>query len=115
MEGCQREQHRDDGGGGGSEAVAATAENASSNVYGQIISADALLDKPLIDPPRWGWTGCGGVADVLTPHEVSFQPQLPLVVEFLFLWTGFLCFLWHLLVNGFLVRVIFGTNGPFFL
>lgn len=27
------------------------------------------LNWPLIDPPRWGWTAAGGIADVLTPHE----------------------------------------------
>eukprot|EP00522_Entomoneis_paludosa_P013983 CAMPEP_0172450268 /NCGR_PEP_ID=MMETSP1065-20121228/8684_1 /TAXON_ID=265537 /ORGANISM="Amphiprora paludosa, Strain CCMP125" /LENGTH=1280 /DNA_ID=CAMNT_0013202047 /DNA_START=99 /DNA_END=3944 /DNA_ORIENTATION=- len=27
------------------------------------------MNWPLLDPPRWGWTAAGGVADVLTPHE----------------------------------------------
>jgi hypothetical protein len=27
----------------------------------------------LLDPPRWGWTATGGVADLLPPHEVCFK------------------------------------------
>ncbi|KAG7353450.1 bromodomain containing protein [Nitzschia inconspicua] len=31
--------------------------------------AETVMNMPLIDPPRWGWTAVGGVADVLPPHE----------------------------------------------
>lgn len=33
--------------------------------------AEAVMNMTLFDPPRWGWTALGGVADVLTPHEVN--------------------------------------------
>lgn len=33
--------------------------------------AEIVMNKALYDPPRWGWTALGGMADVLTPHEVS--------------------------------------------
>ena len=33
--------------------------------------AESLMNKALYDPPRWGWTALGGIADVLSPHEVS--------------------------------------------
>ena len=32
-----------------------------------------LMNLTLLDPPRWGWSAVGGVADLLTPHEVSFR------------------------------------------
>ena len=35
------------------------------------ICSESLMNLTLIDPPRWGWTALGGVADLLTPHEVS--------------------------------------------
>ena len=33
--------------------------------------AEIVMNMALYDPPRWGWTALGGMADVLTPHEVS--------------------------------------------
>ncbi|KAL3910855.1 MAG: hypothetical protein SGARI_001925, partial [Bacillariaceae sp.] len=30
---------------------------------------ESMMNLSLLDPPRWGWTAIGGVADVLTPHE----------------------------------------------
>ena len=30
------------------------------------------INLALLDPPRFGWTAAGGVADLLPPHEVSF-------------------------------------------
>ncbi len=32
--------------------------------------AEISMNKALYDPPRWGWTALGGIADVLSPHEV---------------------------------------------
>lgn len=32
--------------------------------------AEAVLNLTLFDPPRYGWTALGGVADLLPPHEV---------------------------------------------
>ncbi|CAJ1954578.1 unnamed protein product [Cylindrotheca closterium] len=29
------------------------------------------LNRLLYDPPRWGWSAVGGIADLLTPHERS--------------------------------------------
>jgi hypothetical protein len=33
--------------------------------------AHAAMNLALFDPPRWGWTAIGGIADVLPPHEVN--------------------------------------------
>ena len=32
--------------------------------------AERAMNMTLFDPPRWGWAAVGGVADLLTPHEV---------------------------------------------
>ena len=32
--------------------------------------AETVMNRALYDPPRWGWTAVGGIADVLSPHEV---------------------------------------------
>lgn len=32
---------------------------------------ESLMNLALSDPPRWGWTAAGGIADLLPPHEVS--------------------------------------------
>ena len=32
--------------------------------------AEIIMNRALYDPPRWGWTALGGIADVLSPHEV---------------------------------------------
>ena len=32
--------------------------------------AETAMNMTLFDPPRWGWTALGGVADLLCPHEV---------------------------------------------
>lgn len=37
--------------------------------------AEATMNMPLFDPPRWGWTAIGGVADVLPPHEVRLSQK----------------------------------------
>jgi hypothetical protein len=34
--------------------------------------SEAVMNMTLFDPPRWGWTAVGGIADLLSPHEVSF-------------------------------------------
>ena len=34
-------------------------------------SAESAINLTVLDPPRFGWTAAGGVAEVLTPHEVS--------------------------------------------
>ena len=34
------------------------------------LSAETVMNLTLMDPPRWGWTAVGGVADLLTPQEV---------------------------------------------
>lgn len=31
---------------------------------------ESTINLALLDPPRWGWTVAGGIADVLPPHEV---------------------------------------------
>jgi hypothetical protein len=35
--------------------------------------AERAMNMTLFDPPRWGWTAVGGVADLLSPHEVRVQ------------------------------------------
>ena len=35
--------------------------------------AEAVMNMTLFDPPRWGWTAVGGISDLLSPHEVSFD------------------------------------------
>lgn len=35
--------------------------------------AERVMNMSLFDPPRWGWTAVGGVADLLSPHEVRVQ------------------------------------------
>ena len=35
--------------------------------------AERVMNMSLFDPPRWGWTAVGGVADLLSPHEVRAQ------------------------------------------
>jgi hypothetical protein len=32
--------------------------------------AESMINLTLLDPARWGWTAAGGVADLLSPHEV---------------------------------------------
>jgi hypothetical protein len=34
--------------------------------------AEIFMNRTLYDPPRWGWTALGGIADVLSPHEVRY-------------------------------------------
>ena len=36
------------------------------------IYAETAMNMSLYDPPRWGWTAVGGIADVLSPHEVRY-------------------------------------------
>jgi hypothetical protein len=38
-----------------------------------VVCAESLMNLTLLDPPRWGWTAVGGVADLLSPHEVSYD------------------------------------------
>jgi len=33
-------------------------------------TAESAINLTLLDPPRFGWTASGGVADLLHPHEV---------------------------------------------
>eukprot|EP00536_Pseudo-nitzschia_multiseries_P004004 jgi/Psemu1/237178/estExt_Genewise1.C_640045 len=35
-----------------------------------VLFAEMAMNRALYDPPRWGWTALGGIADVLSPHEV---------------------------------------------
>ncbi|CAB9499372.1 Nucleosome-remodeling factor subunit NURF301 [Seminavis robusta] len=39
-------------------------QHASGEKY-----AESMMNMMLLDPPRWGWTAMGGVADLLPPHE----------------------------------------------
>jgi hypothetical protein len=59
---------------GDSVATAATqpSANALSSTRAQHSQEypETVMNLSLFDPPRWGWTAVGGVADVLTPHEV---------------------------------------------
>lgn len=32
----------------------------------------AMLRRARLDPAKYGWTACGGMASVLEPHEVSY-------------------------------------------
>jgi hypothetical protein len=34
--------------------------------------AEIIMNRALHDPPRWGWTAVGGIADVLSPQEVRY-------------------------------------------
>lgn len=36
-------------------------------------SMENLINLALLDPPRFGWTAAGGVADLLPPHEVRLS------------------------------------------
>jgi hypothetical protein len=41
-------------------------------------NADTIMNLALSDPPRWGWTAAGTLADLLPPHEVSAIPVIAL-------------------------------------
>ena len=45
---------------------------------------ETRMNLSLLDPPRWGWTAVGGVADVLTPHEVRYFHEDEMFFEFFF-------------------------------
>lgn len=38
-----------------------------------MLAAESVLNLALSDPPRWGWTAAGGIADLLPPHEVRLS------------------------------------------
>lgn len=35
-----------------------------------VADAESGMNLALTDPPRWGWTAAGTIADLLPPHEV---------------------------------------------
>jgi hypothetical protein len=41
--------------------------------------ADTIVNLALSDPPRWGWTAAGTLADLLPPHEVSYLIEIPIL------------------------------------
>ena len=47
------------------------------------VRTENMVNLTLLDPPRWGWTAAGGVADLLSPHEVRFPFFLFLLVSFI--------------------------------
>jgi len=49
---------------GRGEGNAQSATNTDGN-------PENAINLTLLDPPRFGWTAAGGVADLLHPHEVS--------------------------------------------
>ena len=42
-------------------------------VQQSVAFAETAMDMALYDPPRWGWTALGGIADVLSPQEVRYN------------------------------------------
>lgn len=44
--------------------------------------AESIMNLTLLDPPKWGWTAAGGVADLLPPHEVRISCIIQRRVEF---------------------------------
>jgi len=61
-------------------AKSANAEDSNQkSFYGE-----SSVNLALLDPPRWGWTAAGGIADLLTPHEVS-QPAAFIFTSFTFI------------------------------
>ena len=49
----------------------ASTSNSTTRALCLDVSAVQRLNLPFIDPSRWGWTAAGGIADLLTPHEVG--------------------------------------------
>eukprot|EP00934_Nitzschia_sp_Nitz4_P006935 Nitzschia sp. Nitz4//scaffold70_size99833//92652//96899//NITZ4_004611-RA/size99833-snap-gene-0.136-mRNA-1//1//CDS//3329557185//6925//frame0 len=50
------------------------AESASKRPQEELMEmmdAETVMNLALSDPPRWGWTAAGGMADLLSPHERS--------------------------------------------
>ena len=45
-------------------------DNDEDNDYDNDAYAETVMNMTLYDPSRWGWTALGGIADVLSPHEV---------------------------------------------
>ena len=67
------------------------------------IYAETAMNMSLYDPPRWGWTAVGGIADVLSPHEVRY-----LFFAFIFLFVYafyFVCPVSALLCVAFLLSL----------
>ena len=38
----------------------------------QVVYEENRINLSLLDPSRFGWTALGGIADLLTPHEVRW-------------------------------------------
>jgi hypothetical protein len=43
---------------------------------GVAVYGESLMNLALYDPPRWGWTAVGTIADLLPPHEVGISVSL---------------------------------------
>ena len=41
--------------------------------HGIVAYGESLMNLALYDPPRWGWTAVGTIADLLPPHEVCLS------------------------------------------
>lgn len=54
-----------------SEQEASVDAKDSSTSADQDFLVENRINLALLDPARWGWTAGGGIADLLTPHEVS--------------------------------------------
>lgn len=46
------------------------SQEGEGDVQGTDDNAEIAINLTLLDPPRFGWTAAGGVADLLHPHEV---------------------------------------------
>lgn len=54
----------------GSEEVAGRSQPQQQLQCPAVRDAESVMNLALFDPPRWGWTVTGTLADLLPPHEV---------------------------------------------
>ena len=60
-----------------SSSKGASGGGQSTNHHDRATTAGDVCGESLhrlaaLDPPRWGWSASGGIADVLPPHEVRW-------------------------------------------
>jgi hypothetical protein len=73
--------------------------NMMTEERSSVVETMSELNRMVLDPPRFGWTAVGGVADVLPPHEVcciklmfSLQFDLMMILQYLTLLPVYLCY-----------------------
>ena len=54
--------------------MAATPDNATALTPDDMdLNAETMINLSLLDPPHFGWTAGGGIADLLPPVEVRLS------------------------------------------